>query len=180
MNPLIDIISVVLFFAAYKLYNIFVATFVAIVVTLIQTAWQWFKHHRLNWMHISTLLLVIIAGGTTLILHDALYIKLKLTLVYWIFAIVCFISQILNKPLIKKIMCGKVDLPHTVWMRLNLAWAAFFSTFGTLNLWIAYHCSTHSWVMFKLYGTLGSMLLFGLLQSVYIFPYIRQETKNET
>ena len=175
MNILIDALPVILFFVIYKIYNIFIATFVMIIATLLQTVWCYLQQRRIAWFHLLTLGLMMIAGITTLLLHDAFYMKLKPTLLYWVLAIALSTSQYLGKPLIKSLMNNKVQLPQFVWQRLNLSWSIFFATLGGLNLWIVYHYPTDTWVSFKLYGTLGGTILFALAQSWYMLKYLKEE-----
>ena len=48
MKFLFDIFPVILFFAAFKLYGIYIATTVAIVATVLQIAWVWVKHRKVE------------------------------------------------------------------------------------------------------------------------------------
>ena len=72
-----------------------------------------------------------------------------------------------------------MKLPDAIWAQLNWAWAAFFTAMGVLNLWVAEHFDTDTWVSFKLFGGLGLMLVFVLLQGVYLSKYIKEEDKSE-
>ena len=64
---------------------------------------------------------------------------------------------------------------NRVWHRLNFAWVAFFALMGLLNLWVAYHFSTDTWVNFKLFGGLGLMLLFTLAQGLYLSRHLKND-----
>ena len=46
MKLLIDFFPIALFFIAFKLAGIYVATGVAMVATLVQIAWLYFKHGK--------------------------------------------------------------------------------------------------------------------------------------
>jgi intracellular septation protein len=56
------------------------------------------------------------------------------------------------------------------------SWAGFFAVMGVLNLWIAYHFDTETWVSFKLFGGMGLMLAFVLAQAVYLGRHLPQDT----
>jgi intracellular septation protein len=60
-----------------------------------------------------------------------------------------------------------------VWQRLNLAWAAFFSVMGVVNLYVAYNFSTAAWVNFKLFGFTGLMLAFVIAQSLLLSKHVK-------
>ena len=72
-----------------------------------------------------------------------------------------------------------LDLPAAVWQRLNFAWVAFFGLMGLLNLYVAYSFTTSTWVNFKLFGGLGLMLLFTLLQGIYISRHASEDAEAE-
>ena len=75
MKFLFDFFPILLFFIAFKLYDIYVATAVIIIASLGQVGWVWLKHHRIENMHLVTLVLVVVLGGATLLLHDETFIK---------------------------------------------------------------------------------------------------------
>jgi intracellular septation protein len=69
-------------------------------------------------------------------------------------------------------------LPEPIWRRLLFSWVAFFTLMGALNLYVAFNYPTDTWVNFKLFGGMGLMLLFVLLQAVLLSKYIAvEETK---
>ena len=47
---------------------------------------------------------------------------------------------------------------------------------GFLNLWVAFNFPTSTWVNFKLFGGLGLMLLFILVQAVYLNKHVKTGT----
>ena len=69
----------------------------------------------------------------------------------------------------------QLELPEQVWQRLNLAWVAFFAAMGVLNLWVAYTFSTDTWVNFKLFGSIGLMLVFTVAQGLYLSRHMPDE-----
>ena len=69
----------------------------------------------------------------------------------------------------------QVELPETLWPRLNYAWMSFFAVMGVLNLYVAFNYSTDTWVSFKLFGGMGLMILFIILQGVVLAKYIPEE-----
>ena len=54
------------------MYGIYVATTVAIVASFIQVGFIWFTQHRVEGMHIVTLVLIAVLGGATLFFHEEL------------------------------------------------------------------------------------------------------------
>ncbi|MFN3919275.1 MAG: septation protein A [Methylohalobius sp.] len=170
---LFDFFPILLFFAAYKLKGIYVATAVAIVATLLQVGYLWWRHRRVEPMHLVTLGMIAIFGGATLYLHDAQFIKWKPTVINWLFGVAFLASQFVgDKPLIQRMVAASVTLPQPVWYRLNLGWALFFLVLGAINLFVVYNFDTDVWVNFKLFGILGLTVAFALLQAVFLVRHL--------
>lgn len=176
MKFLFDLFPVILFFIAFKLKGIYFATAVAIAATFVQIAWVWFRHRKVDGMLWVSLGVIVLFGGATLLLQDETFIKWKPTVLYWLFAAVFGIAPLLfDKNLIRLVMRNQVALPEVVWHKLNLSWVAFFAFMGIANLYVAYNFSTDTWVNFKLFGGMGLMLAFVLLQAVMLSKYIEQK-----
>lgn len=180
MKFLFDFFPILLFFIAFKLYDIYVATAVAILASIAQVGWVWKKSHRVETMHLITLGLIVILGGATLLFHDETFIKWKPTLVNWAFAIAFLGSQFIGpKNLLRRLMEEHISVTtEVVWTRLNLAWVLFFITMGLVNLYVAFHFSTDTWVNFKLFGMMGLTFLFVILQSFYLAQYVVPEEET--
>ncbi|WP_455280754.1 septation protein A [Cupriavidus necator] len=179
MKFLFDLFPVILFFVAFKLADIYTATAVAIAATFVQIGWVWFRHRKVEPMQWVSLLIIAVFGGATLVLHNETFIKWKPTVLYWMFAAALLGSVIgWRKNLIRAMMEKQVSLPELVWARLNLAWAGFFGAMGVLNLYVAYQFSTDIWVNFKLFGSMGLMLVFIVAQSVWLSRHMPENSKD--
>lgn len=138
MKFLLDFFPILLFFVAYKLSGIYVATAVAIAATVAQVAFFWFKHRRVENMHLVTLVLIATLGGATLLLQDKSFFMWKPTAVNWLFALAFLGSQLIGrKPLVERMMSHAVEVPSAVWLRLNTSWVIFFVLMGVANLYVA-------------------------------------------
>lgn len=176
MKFLFDLFPVILFFVAFKFSGIYVATGVAIAATFLQIGWLWLKHRKVEPMQWVSLAIIVVFGGATLLLHNDTFIKWKPTALYWLFGASLLVSEIImGKNLIRAMMEKQMTLPDGVWRTLNLCWAAFFLLMGVLNVLIAYNFSTDTWVNFKLFGSMGLMIVFIILQSLWIGRYIKQD-----
>ncbi len=98
MKLLFDFFPLILFFAAYKWYGIFVATGVAIAACIIQVAVHWLRNRRFETSHLTTLGVIVVFGGLTLIFRDDTFIKGKPTLVNCIFAAIVLASLMGQRP----------------------------------------------------------------------------------
>ncbi|MEN9321944.1 MAG: hypothetical protein RL039_1757 [Pseudomonadota bacterium] len=179
MKLLIDFFPIALFFAVFKLWGIYPATAVAIVATIVQIAYLRFKLGKVEPMQWVSLGVIVLFGGATLLAQDENFIKWKPTVLYWLMGAALVVGQlVLRKNLIKSLMGGQVQLPDHAWNTLNWAWSGFFAAMGGLNLWIAYHFDTDTWVNFKMFGGLGLMLLFILVQAVYMSRFMQEKPQD--
>ena len=179
MKLLIDFFPIALFFAVFKLWGIYPATAVAIVATIVQIAYLRFKLGKVEPMQWVSLGVIVLFGGATLLAQDENFIKWKPTVLYWLMGAALVVGQLLlRKNLIKSLMGGQVQLPDHAWNTLNWAWSGFFAAMGGLNLWIAYHFDTDTWVNFKMFGGLGLMLLFILVQAVYMSRFMQENPQD--
>ncbi len=175
MKLLFDFLPIVLFFIAFKIYGIFIATGVMMTASALQVLLYWLYHREFEKLHVITLVLVVVLGTATLLLHDEMFIKWKPTAIYWAFAIAFLISQYFGeKPISQHMMENKIQLPSSIWLKLNQSWMYFFAAMGFINLFVVYNFSTDAWVDFKLFGTLGLSLIFVILQAIYMTRYAKK------
>ena len=174
MKLLFDFLPILLFFIAYKMADIYVATGVLIVVTLAQTGWIWLRQRRIEKLPLFTAGLVLVLGGATLLLKDPMFVKWKPTVVNWLFAMAflgsLFIGQ---KTLLERMLGGQLELPAPVWVKLTFAWTIFFFAMGVANLYVAFNFDENTWVNFKLFGMLGLTLAFVLAQAAYMSRHLK-------
>ncbi len=175
MKILFDFFPILLFFIAFKVFDIYVATAVAIAATALQVAVAWFRKRKVEPMHLITLVLIVVFGGATIYFKDETFIKWKPTVVNWLFGLAFLLSQVFGeRPFVERMLGSNVQLPPPIWRRLNLMWAVFFLTLGVVNLFVAYSFDTETWVNFKLFGLLGLTLLFAVAQSIYLSRYVSE------
>jgi intracellular septation protein len=175
MKFLSDLFPVLLFFGAYSISrNIYLATTAAIVATVLQVGWSWFRHRKVDTMLWVSFGLIVVLGGATLLFHDKHFIMWKPTVLYWIMGVGLFIGERMGKNGIRAMMGKQIELPDRVWSRLSLAWTTFFVFMGGLNLFVAYHFSENTWVNFKMFGVLGLLVVFAVGQSLALSKYIKE------
>jgi len=173
MKFLADFFPILIFFAAYKLADIYVATAVFIVSSLVQVTWQRWRHGRVQGMHLVTLGVALVFGGLTLVLHDPLFVKWKPTVVNGLFAVAFLGSRFIGERTLLERMLGEaITLPARIWHRLNIAWVIFFLSTALLNIYVAYNFPEDFWVNFKVFGLLGLTFVFVIAQSFYMARHI--------
>lgn len=205
MNFLFEMLPVILFFAAYKLYamipapvieainrvmpftlnaaekadSIYFATLVGILVAGISVFIYYLKTRSFEKNQSITFILFLLFGGATLLLRDPTFIKWKPTVINLIFALIFLGSMFIGKmSLIERFMGKAIEAPREIWTKLNLAWVVFFIAIAGLNLYIAYAFSEEIWVNFKLFGVIGLTILFMIIQMIILNRYVIAKPKE--
>ena len=179
MKLLLDFLPIALFFGAYKLFDIFVATGVLMAATVLQMGTIYLLDRKLQAMHKITLALILVFGSLTLLLHDDTFIKWKPTLLYTGLAVaLAFALWVMKKSFLKLLLGSQLVLPDTVWMRLNVAWIVYCVFMAALNSYVALYFSTDTWMNFKLWGYVFP-LSFIVAQGIYIAPFIKAASEKQ-
>lgn len=194
MKQFIDFIPLILFFIVYKLDprtvelagqsfelgGIFSATAVLIASSVVVYGVLLLLQRKLEKGQWLTLLACLLFGGMTLAFHSETFLKWKAPVVNWLFAAGFAASHFIgDKVLIQRVMGHAVQLPQPIWIRLNLAWIAFFVFSGCANLFVAF--TFHDiWVDFKVFGSLGMTVLFLIAQGVYLARHIHDDAPQQS
>ena len=205
MKLLLDFLPIILFFGTYKYAEshkdwavafatehfgfivsggivgakeapVLLSTVVVIVATFAQIAYLYARGRKIDTMLWVSLGLVVALGGATIWFHNEEFIKWKPTVLYWAMALALWSGPVLfGRNLLQKMMGDQVRLPDPVWARLNVAWIAFFFSMGVLNRYVAWRYSTDTWVNFKLFGSMGLMILFMVAQGFYLSRHLEPD-----
>jgi intracellular septation protein len=179
MKFLFDLFPVALFFVAIQIWDIFVATAVAIGATIVQVGYLLLRGRKVEPMLWASLAIIVVFGGLTLYLRDRTFILWKPTVLYWLFGAVLAGAALLRRNLIRALLSDQMRLPDPVWNRLNWSWVAFFAFMGVVNLYVAFNYSEKIWASFKLFGGMGLMFLFIIAQSLVLAKYMHEEKPEE-
>jgi len=188
MKLVFDLFPLILFFGAYRAFDIIVATGVAMAAVLGQIAWLRLRRRRIESMHVINLVVIMVFGGATLFTQNEAFIRWKPTILYWCFSLILLVSQYgFGKPAIQHVMGGGMDLPRRVWQRMNLSFALFTLVMGLLNLYVAFlygqdlapQVQRDHWVNFKVFGTMILTFLFVLGLMLSLAKHLNLADKEE-
>lgn len=177
---LFDLFPLLLFFVAFKFFDVYVATGVAMAAGIVQILWIKFSGQKIEAMHWINLGVIVIFGGATLYLKDDTFIKWKPTVLYWLFGGALLVSKFLmGSNLMQKLLGEKISMPEAAWSKLNLSWAIFFLAAGAINLFVAFsgHFTLDQWVSFKAFGLMGLLIAFVVGQSIWLGKHIEQPSE---
>src|SRR5947199_9982165 len=127
MKFLYDLFPVALFFVAIQVWDIFVATAVAIAASIVQVGWLLVRKKKVEPMLWASLAIILVFGGLTLYLRDKTFILWKPTVLYWLFGTVLAGGALFGRNLIRSLLAHQMRLPERIWARLNWSWVCFFA-----------------------------------------------------
>lgn len=180
---LFDLFPLILFFALFKATDdIFIATAGAIVASFLQIGWIRLKGNPIETTHWINLGVIVVFGGATLYFHNEVFIKWKPTVLYWLFAgILVGARWLLGRNIMQHLMGKQITLMPAVWDKLNLMWSGFFVVAGCLNLFVAFsgHFTESQWVNFKVFGLMALLIVFVILQSLWLSKHIAEDDPSK-
>ena len=178
MKILLDFLPILLFFGAYKMWGIYVATAVLMAATTVQMGIVYALDKKLSAMHKATLALILTFGTLTLVLQDDRFIKWKPTVLYTAMAVALAVALWgFGKNVLKLMLGAQLNLPDPVWTRLNIAWIIYCLFMAAINGYVAAFYSTDAWANFKLWGYVFP-LAFIIGQGIYVSRHLREDAQS--
>ncbi|MGP1931132.1 MAG: septation protein A [Arsenophonus sp. ET-YP4-MAG3] len=172
MRQLLDFFPLIIFFIVYKKIDIFYASGALMIATSLSTLITYLIYKKIEKSAFIILIIVMIFSGLTLIFHNDLFIKWKVTVIYAISSLTLLISQFFfQKPLLKKMFDKKIFLNNKIWNKLNLSWAVFFAICALVNIYVAFWLPQEVWVNFKVFGLIIITLIFTIFTMMFIYKH---------
>ena len=131
MKLLNEFLPILAFFIAFKTFDIYVATGVAIGITLLQMIWLKTNKKPISKMQYFNFFVILVFGGLTIFLHDKTFIMIKPTILYWSLSFGLAVSFFVFKKNLIELILGKEiplkdDSEGKVWPKVNFAWVIYF------------------------------------------------------
>jgi intracellular septation protein len=167
-----DYFPLLLFFVAFKVWDIYVATAVAIVASIVQIAYFRWRRGKVEVVHWLSLAIIVAFGGATLLLHDETFIKWKPTVLYWLFGAILAVGRLAFRRNLIAVLLKDLSLPDPVWARVTWVWTAFLAGMGAVNLYVATHYSTAAWVNFKVWGGMALFFVLAIATVASVARYL--------
>ncbi|MGE3302188.1 MAG: septation protein A [Hyphomonadaceae bacterium] len=182
-NLIVDLGPVALFMIAYNVANrmappgaaIYWATGVFMAATLAALAYARVAERRTPPMLLVTATVVLVFGGLTLVLHDALFIKIKPTIINLLWAGAIFGGLAFRQNVFRMLLGGAMELPERIWRVLAIRWGLLFIFLAALNEFIWRTFSEAFWANFKFFGVLPITLLFALANAPLIMKHVKTD-----
>lgn len=138
------------------------AFMIATLVALVASRVLW---GRVPVMPLVSGALVLVFGALTLYLKNEVFIMVKPTILYALFAVVLFAGLARGVPLLRYALGSAVALTDEGWRLLTVRWAVFFVFLAALNELVWRTQSADFWIKFKLLGFLPLTIVFAVSQT---------------
>tara|TARA_A100001011_G_C14277779_1_gene830088 strand:+ start:1042 stop:1662 length:621 start_codon:yes stop_codon:yes gene_type:complete len=163
---------------AANLFKIIFATKIFVPAILIALFIGWLQTKKIAKMPLITAILVVIFGGLTIWLNNPIFIKMKPTLIYLIFALVLGYGLLKKKSYLKILMGSSIPMSEEGWLLLSRRFVIFFILLALINEIIWRFFSQDFWVNFKTFGLPILLILFMALQFNLFNKYSNKLNKD--
>ena len=150
MIAILEFIPIVCFFIAMRVSNIFTATFILMSLTVICVAVKYFFTKTASYFLIFSSSILVIMGSLTLIFKDAVFIKMKPTIVYFSCALALYIGSQRGKFFLSSIIMN-TKMSNENWKILSKQASIFCLLLALLNEIIWRNFRENFWVNYKVF-----------------------------
>ena len=164
LRPTVDYGPLGVFFAAYCVYDILIATGAMLGATVVALSLSFILTRRVAVTTLVTSAMILVFGGLTLWLSDESYLKLQSTLINCGFSLILFAAVAFGWPVLRALFGPAMPMSDDGWRILSLRFALFFAGMAAANEAIARLLPTTLWVDWNVFGQTGATLGFLALQ----------------
>lgn len=174
----IDFGPLIVFFLSFKLGDMFVATGAFMVASVVAMIASRVLTGQIAPMLKVTFVIVMVMGGLTLYLQDETFVKMKLTVINTLFAVVLLGGLLTGRLYIKMVMELAFEMDDDGWRKLTRNYVIFLTVMAVLNELIWRTQSDDFWVNFKTFGYMGATFVFILAQMPMLMKYMPDEDED--
>ena len=179
VKPFSDYGPIAVFFAAYMIWDLLLATAALMGATAISLFTSLAVNKRVPLMPVITAGVVGVFGGLTLWLNDDTFIKLKPTIVQALIGSVLLGGLLFDKALLKSVMGSAWPMDDNGWRKLTRNFGLFFFVMALINEIVWRTQTTDFWVTFKVFGIMAMTFAFSMTQMPILNNH-RIEEKGES
>lgn len=159
----------IVFFIGYKIDGIMSATLYMLVASSIAIIITYIAEKKIHKMNLISTALLGMSSSLTLFSGNTIFIKMKPTILYIIFALIFFVTNIKKTPAIKYLLGHSVKFIHNdSWLQLNFRFMFFFLLMAVTNEFMWRNFDEGTWVNFKVFGAFPITLIFMISQVPFI------------
>lgn len=171
----IDFGPLIVFFASFKLGDIWVATGAFMAASVAAMIASRIVFGRIAVMLKLTFVIVMVMGGLTLYLQDETFVKMKLTIINSLFAAILLFGLLRGRLYIKMVMELAFEMDDVAWRTLTRNYVFFLLAMAAVNELIWRTQSTDFWVNFKTFGYMAATFIFLMTQMPMLMKHMPDE-----
>lgn len=124
--------------------------------------------------------LVSVFGGLTIYFDSEVFIKIKPTILYCLFAATLLGGYAVGKPFIKNLMeAGFPPIEDIAWMKMSRNWGLFFIGCAVLNEILWRNLSNSDWIAAKVWVFMPLSFIFAMAQMPLIMKHQIEEDPED-
>lgn len=147
----------------YTGFVLLTAAFIPLMILC--TGALWALTGKLSRMQLLTLVMVVVFGGLTVWLNDETFFKMKVTIIYGLFAAILGFGLLRGQSYVAALMGDLMPMRQEGWMIFTKRITVFFLLLAVANEVIWRGFSTDIWVNFKTFGLPVALFGFFMLQA---------------
>ena len=147
------------------------ATAVLVPLMILASGLGWWLHGHVSKVQLLTLVLVIVFGALTVFLNDPKFIKMKPTIIYFLFGATITYGHLRGQNYIQSLLGDRLPIEDIGWQIISKRLTIFFFALALLNEAIWRSQSDEIWVFFKTFGLSGAVLFFMIFQYPILKKY---------
>ncbi len=156
------------FFIGYSVGGIHTATLYMLVVSIVSLGIYYLINRKIHNFSLISSGILLVSASITLLTGNAVFIKVKPTILYVVFAVAFYFSATKEKPLMKYILSSALPLQESSWRVLSYRFAGFFTAMAIVNEIVWRNFEEITWVKFKVFGAIPITIIFILLQVPFL------------
>ncbi len=149
------------------------ATWVLMGTSAAALAVGWAVERRLAPIPLLTGGSALVFGTLTLVFHDKSILKMKMTFVDAVLALLLFAGFLARRNPLKSLMGDNLVLPDEAWRTLTVRYALFFLASAIANELVWRTQSDARWGLFRI-AAVGAAVIFSLAQTPYLMKHMAQ------
>lgn len=167
------------FFIGYKVGGIMTATLYTIIASAIAVIITYITERKIHKVNLISTALLAVSGSLTLFSGNAMFIKMKPTVLYMVFALIFLVTTIKKKPAIKYLLGHSIKFSNDDnWLQLNFRFMFFFVLMAITNEFMWRNFDENIWVNFKVFGAFPITLVFMVSQVPFIMKHSINSADN--
>ena len=183
-NPLLKLViefgPLVAFFITQRTMDLMWATGIFMIAISLSLIASRTIEKRWPTVPLITAVFVIFLGGLTLWLDDAMFIKIKPTIVNSLFACILLGGLVCGRMFLKTVFADAFQLEDEGWRRLTVRFGVYFVFLAILNEIVWRNLSENAWVNFKVFGIAPMTLVFMLFQAPLLETFAQKPEDGST